>query len=684
MTFTKDVPPKGILTKDYRMALLKKCPTGNRKCSEDEIRQLFFRFGFFYPRRFFTIFAQQASTSSFSMIVTLLILLVTAGLFLWGKLRSDVIALIALLSLTVSGILTPTEAIAGFSNPIVPMLAGLFIIGGAINQTGLAKTLSTRLLKSAGRSEAKLFVLTLIIAAVLGSFMSNAGTAALLLPIVFRMTREADLSARRFLMPMAFASSMGGMMTLIGTPPVLIINNVLIEKGYPGLGFFTVFPIGLILLLMGIPFLWKSSNTLKKNEKKRSSGYGEAKSPTELIREYQLADSLFRIKMNPKSSIIGYELRELNITRKYNVSILEIRRESLGTGIFLKSVQHRLAEADTILNGDDIIYVTGIFKDVVRFASENQLTLLDTSQTETRKKSAAMAMKFDDIGIAEAVVLSSSKLINKPVKESGFRNRYSVNILGIKRKNEYLLNKVQYEKIQAGDSLLIQGTWAQIDELDNEESELIVVGKPSEEASKITLEHKAATAVIILTFMVLAILFKLLAPVIAILSAALLLILSGCFRNVETAYNVIRWQTIVFFAAMIPMATAMDKTGTFDMISEAALSSVGKFGPYALLATFYLGTSLFTMFVSNATSVILFAPIAIQTAQEMNISPYPFLFAVATASVMCLASPYATPPNTLVMSPGGYSFKDYFKVGFPLMLVYMIAMVLILPLIYPF
>ncbi len=618
------------------------------------------------------------------MTITLIILLVTSALFLWGKLRSDLVALMALLALSISGILTPEESISGFANPIVLMLAGLFIISGAITQTGLAKTLTTKLLQTAGDSELKLFIITMIVAALLGSFMSNAGTATLLLPIVFGMTREANFSARRFLMPMAFASSMGGMMTLIGTPPVLIVNNVLIENGYPELGFFTVFPIGLVLLISGLFFLWSSSKILMRNEKKRSSGFGEAKSPTELIREYQLADNLFRIKMNSNSPMVGFKLKDLNITQIYNISIIEIRRISQGSGIFLKSIQHKLAEADSILNGDDVIYVTGGFNDIKRFADENNLTLLESSHAEIGKKTAIQEMKFDDIGIAEAVVLSSSKLVNKQVKDSGFRNRYGVNILGIKRKSEYLLNKVQFEKIQSGDSLLIQGTWTNIDELDNEESDLVVVGKPAEEASKVTIEHKATTAAIILIAMVASILLKVLEPVLAISTAAVLMILTGCFRNIEAAYNTIRWQTIFFFAAMIPMATAMDKTGSFSLITEVLIDTFDGFGPHVLLAAFYFAALLVTTFVSNATSVILFAPIAIQTAQEMNISPYPFLFAVATASVMCLASPYSSPPNSIVMSPGGYSFGDYIKVGLPLQLIYMIIMVFFLPLVYPF
>lgn len=619
------------------------------------------------------------------MTITLIILFVTSALFLWGKLRSDLVALLALIALTVSGILNTNEAIAGFANPIVLMLAGLFIISGAITQTGLAKTLSTKLLQTAGDNELKLFILTMILAAVLGSFMSNAGTATLLLPIVFSMTREANLSARRFLMPMAFAASMGGMITLIGTPPVLIVSTTLVEYGYPELGFFTVLPIGIILLIVGLFFLWNSSKILTRNEKKQSSGFGEAKSPTELINEYQLADNLFRIKMNADSPMVGHELRKLNITKLYNISIIEIRRTSQGTtSIFLKSAQHKLAEADTILDSDDIIYVTGAFNDVKRFTNENNLLLIDTTQAEVNKKSIIKEMKFDDIGVAEAVVLSSSKLVNKAVKDSSFRNKYSVNILGIKRKSEYLFNNVQNEKIQSGDSLLIQGTWTNIDELDNEESDLVVIGKPTEEATKVTIAHKATTAAIILVAMVLSIILKLLDPVVAISAAAILMILTGCFRNIEAAYNTIRWQTVIFFAAMIPMATAMDKTGTFRLITDVLINTFDGYGPHILLAAFYFATLLITTFISNATSVILFAPIAIQTAQEMSISPYPFLFAVATASVMCLASPYSSSTNSIVMSPGGYSFGDFIKVGLPLQIIYMILMILVLPLLFPF
>lgn len=619
------------------------------------------------------------------MTVTLIILFVTAVLFVWGKFRSDIVALIALIAFSLCGILTPQEVLSGFSNPIVLMIAGLFIISGAVNQTGLAKTVSTQMLQMAGKNETKLFLLTMIVAAFLSSFMTNYGTVALLLPIVVGMTREAKMSIRRFLMPMAFASSMGGMMTLIGTPANLIIDNQLRESGLAGLGFFTVMPVGVILLLLGLFFLWILSKILKKNEKRRSSGYGEVKSPGELMREYQLADNLFRVKMNAKAPIIGKKLQELGITQKYNVSIIEIRTHAQTTSRFLKSVYQHLADAETILHEDDIIYVTGKFDDVERFVIENYLTFLDSSHSESDKRPEFSGkMKFDDIGVAEAVVLSSSRLVDKYVKDSVFRKRYRVNILGIKRKKEYIFNKVQHETIQAGDSLLIQGSWGDIKELDDEKSDLVVVGHPEHEASKVTLEHKATSAAVILLAMVLTIVSKLLEPVIAVMLAAMLMILFGCFKNEETAYRTIKWQNIVFLAAMIPVTTAMNKTGTSETISHVIVNIIGHYGPYAVLAAVYIGASFLTMFISNAASVILFAPIALQSAQALDVSPYPFLFAVATSASMCLASPYASPPNSLVMSPGRYSFADYVKVGLPLQIIYVVVMVFVLPLIFPF
>ncbi len=404
-----------------------------------------------------------------------------------------------------------------------------------------------------------------------------------------------------------------------------------------------------------------------------------------MVREYQLAESLFRIKLPKQTPILHTKLKDLNITQKYNVTIVEIRSMSNTSGKFFKSESQYFADGDTILKPGDIIYVEGSYDDAKIFAQENGLAFMDASETESdAKPEFKSVMKFDEIGVAEAVILSSSRLINKQVKETAFRKRYFINILAIRRKNEYLINQIQNERIHSGDTLLIQGSWANIAELGVEEPDLVIVGQPIQEANKVILEHKAGVAGFILLAMILCITFKVLSPVISILAAAILMIITGCFRNVETAYQTIRWQNVIFFAAMLPMATAMQKTGASEMISNGLVELLGGLGPHFVMVALYIITALFTMFVSNTATVIIFAPIALHTALTLGVSPYPFVLAVATAGVMCLASPYATPPNAIILSTGQYGYMDYVRLGLPLQLIYVLVMVLLLPLLYPF
>lgn len=622
------------------------------------------------------------------IVLTLAILFVTAVFFVWGKIRSDIVALCSLLSLVLLGILKPGEALAGFSNSVVIMMVGLFIVGGAIFQTGLAKSISLRLLKFAGKSEIKLFLLVVLVTVFFGSFVSNTGTVALLLPIVVSMATEAGTNSRRLLMPMAYASSMGGMMTLIGTPPNMIINDTLIKAGYGSLSFFSFLPVGLMITAIGIVYLFPVSKILTR-KKEKSSKTGSVKTPDQLSKEYQLADNLFRIEVSKNSDVINKKLSELNITENYHISILVVRRKDTQDGKFFKPVinqrNSRLVSADTILLPDDLLYVFGNFEEVKKFVTDHKLSFLDKSVSETSQRpDFSRDIKFDEIGIAEVVVMSNSKLVNKMVKESGFRTNYNVNILGIKRRQEYLIYNVKDEKIHSGDALLVQGTWQDIERLNNNEPDVVVVGQPSIEASKVPLTSKAPIAAIIMIAMVVAMVINIVPPVIAVMLAALAMILTGCFRNVEAAYKTINWESIVLFAAMIPMATAMEKTGASQMISGSIVGGLDSYGPYAVMAGIYLATSFLTMFISNTATAVLFAPIALQSALSMGVSPYPFLFAVTVAASMCFASPFSTPPNALVMSAGRYTFMDYVKMGLPLQIIYMIVMVFFIPLIFPF
>mgnify|MGYP000918655370 CR=1 FL=1 len=621
------------------------------------------------------------------MITTLIILALSAVFFVNGKLRSDLVALCALVLLIVFNILTPEEALSGFSNPIVIMMVGLFVVGGAIFKTGLAKMISSKILRLAGKSELKLFILIMMVTAFIGAFVSNTGTVALMLPIVVSMAASANISPGRFLMPLAFASSMGGMATLIGTPPNLVVDEVLSNAGFTDLSFFSFTPIGVICVLIGLVVLIPLSKFfLVKKEDGKDTKTTTGHSPKELAKKYQLSDNLYRIQIRPGSRIGGKKLQELNITQAYNLSILEIRRQSSSQGRFLKTVDQSLAGPHTELQENDILYVFGPFEKVNQFAKEQNLELTDTHVSEYVEVAEVEKLSVREIGIAEVLLMPDSKLINKVVKDSGFRDKYSVNILGIQRKGEYILNDIKDIKMHAGDILLIQGTWDSIARMSQKQSQWVVLGQPLEEASKVTLDYKAPVAALIMVLMIAAMVFDFIPipPVAAVIIAGILMVLTGCFRNVEEAYKTINWESVVLIAAMLPMSLALEKTGASNLISEKLVSGLGDYGPLVLMAGIYFTTSLLTMFISNTATAVLVAPIALQSAIAINVSPYPFLLAVTVGASMCFASPFSTPPNALVMSAGKYTFMDYVKVGLPLQIVMGIVMVFILPLLFPF
>lgn len=621
------------------------------------------------------------------MITTLIILALSAVFFVNGKLRSDLVALCALVLLIVFNILTPEEALSGFSNPIVIMMVGLFVVGGAIFKTGLAKMISSKILRLAGKSELKLFILIMMVTAFIGAFVSNTGTVALMLPIVVSMAASANISPGRFLMPLAFASSMGGMATLIGTPPNLVVDEVLSNAGFTDLSFFSFTPIGVICVLIGLVVLIPLSKFfLVKKEDGKDTKTTTGHSPKELAKKYQLSDNLYRIQIRPGSRIGGKKLQELNITQAYNLSILEIRRQSSSQGRFLKTVDQSLAGPHTELQENDILYVFGPFEKVNQFAKEQNLELTDTHVSEYVEGAEVEKLSVREIGIAEVLLMPDSKLINKAVKDSGFRDKYSVNILGIQRKGEYILNDIKDIKMHAGDILLIQGTWDSIARMSQKQSQWVVLGQPLEEASKVTLDYKAPVAALIMVLMIAAMVFDFIPipPVAAVIIAGILMVLTGCFRNVEEAYKTINWESVVLIAAMLPMSLALEKTGASNLISEKLVSGLGDYGPLVLMAGIYFTTSLLTMFISNTATAVLVAPIALQSAIAINVSPYPFLLAVTVGASMCFASPFFTPPNALVMSAGKYTFMDYVKVGLPLQIVMGIVMVFILPLLFPF
>ena len=620
------------------------------------------------------------------MTTTLIILVITVALFIWGRVRADIVALTALAALLVLGILTPAEALAGFSSPIVIMMIGLFVVGGAIMQTGLAKLTGNKLMALSRGNETITFLLVMLVTSFIGAFVSNTGTVALMMPIIMSIAAGSGMQSSRFLMPLAFAGSLGGMLTLIGTPPNLVIDEVLTEGGYQPLAFFSFFPVGIIVIAIGIIVLMPLSKIFlskKQSGKKKKQG----KSLDDLVDEYQLLDNLHRYivpsrrpsadldENGEQMDIVGKTLKDLSIQKKYGVSIIEIRNEKKSRLGLVKDVSQNMAKSSSTIQVHDTLYIIGEEEKMKRFASDYGL-----------RKMKDVKIDFYDLGLTEIVVMPTSNFAGLRIGDANLRKRFGINVLGVKRGDEYITENLIATKLHVGDMLLVQGEWTNLAHLATDTSNWVVIDQPEKTADKVLLDYKAPVAAAIMLLMIAMMVFDFIpvAPVTAVIIAGLLTVFAGCFRNVEAAYKTINWESIVLIAAMMPMSTALEKTGASALVSQGLVESLGSMGPTALLAGIYFTTSLMTMFVSNTATAVLMAPIALVAAQQVGVSPYSFLFAVTLGASMCFASPFSTPPNALVMKAGGYTFMDYVKVGLPLQIIIGVVMTFVLPLLFPY
>lgn len=609
--------------------------------------------------------------------ITIATLLLAAAGFVWGRVRADIVALIALLILTTSGVITTQEALSGFSNPIVIMMVCLFIVGGAIFNTGLAKKLGAGLSRLGGGSPLKLFLVVVIATGLIGGFVSNTGTVALMLPIVASMAAASGASVSRFLMPLAFASSMGGMLTLIGTPPNLVIAEVWEEYGGEPLTMFSFLPTGLICLFIGTALLIPMSKWLSKGKKSLAEGNDSGpRSLAKIVEDYNLNNNLWRIVVPSTSPIAGLSLGSLSLRAKYGLDVLEIRMVA-GNRI-LKNVTQEAPVASSVIDAGTVLFVRGQLDNVKQFVSDYGLHLSD-DENDVRRN-----LRFYDIGLAEILPLPDSSILRNTIAQLDFRNRFNVNILGVRRGSAFITQDVGAVEVRKGDVLLVQGTWKDIANVSTDTRNWVVLGQPENQASEVTLDYKAPLAAIIMILMIAGLVFSSIPAVTVVMIAAVVMIMTGCFRSVADAYKTINWESIVLIGAMMPMSFALEKTGVSEMVSSSIVSLLGGMGPLWIMAGIYFATSLLTLFISNTATAVLMAPIAVQSAVAYGVSPLPMLFAVTLGASLCFMSPFSTPPNALVMPAGQYTFMDYVKVGGPLQLILGLVMILVIPLFFPF
>lgn len=593
-----------------------------------------------------------------------------------NRIRADLVAVLALLAFVLTGILDSTEALVGFSNSVVIMIAGLFVVGAGILRTGLAQMAGNILLRSSGNSEKKLFILLLLIVAGVGAFMSNTGTVALMLPIVVSVAISINSSPSKFLIPLSYMASLSGLLTLIASPPNLIVSQSLVDHGYEKLSFFEITPIGIIGVLTGIIYLVIVRNSLLPNGKNQKSSDNEHRlSPQQLARDYQLGGNLVRVRVPEHSKMIGRPLAQLKIPATYQLCILKIERKSIEGLNPLPMTFQEMAGPSSIIQPKDVLYIQGSFESTEKLVADFGLRI------EEELKAGELVSK--QLGIAEVLLTPHSSLINETVRGIGFREKYNLNIIGINRQGKYLLKEMSKQRLRFGDALLVQGSWDEIELLARETKDVVVIGQPQEHASVATANGKAPIAGGIMLLMVMLMIFEVFPAVISVSIGAVLMIVTGCVRNMDDAYGKINWESIVLIAAMLPMATALEKTGGMVLLSEGIIQLLGGFGAMGVLAGIYFLTMFFGQFISNTATAVLFAPIAMTAAISIDANPYTFLIAVAVGSSMAFATPVASPTNALVMTAGGYKFFDFVKIGVPLQLVMFIVMMIAIPLFFP-
>ncbi len=615
--------------------------------------------------------------------ITLGLFFATILLFLTEWLEVDLVALGLVIGLMITGILTPDEALAGFSSPIVITIAALFIVGGAVMETGLADTISGRIIRFAGNSRFRLLVLIMGTVAFLSGFISDTGTVAVMAPAIISISRKKEINPSKLLIPLSFGSLLGGAMTLIGTPPNIVVSDLLAINGYQPFRFFDFTPIGMILLIMGILYIALTSRWLLPDHKS-SKTIQRVDTPEKLIEVYQLPDNLYRLRIRYGSPLVGRTILESDLGNSYDINILDIirgeqtrTRTRLGDFRLLpedgNDVQHPIAQS--ILQPNDILICQGKINDISHASAALRLGVQPAQPEDQR------SLVNDEVGLAEVLLPPRSHILGKSLVSFRFGSLYQLTVLGINRPGHDSSLPLKDTNLQFGDTLFVQGPWKNIRALAEQRRDFVVVGQP-EDLKGTPPRSKMITAGLILILMILSLVTGWLPLATTSLLAAFLMIISGCL-SMKQAYNSVEWKSVILIAGMLPMATALQKVGLVQTGAEWVASSLGGWGAIPVLGALFLITSAFTQVISNTATTVLIAPVALSIAVNLGFQPQAFLMCVALAASSAYATPVASSVNTLIMGAGNYRFKDFARIGIPLIFLSMLITILLLPLLFP-
>jgi di/tricarboxylate transporter len=606
------------------------------------------------------------------LALVLLMLAAAIVMFVVNRPRMDAVALLVLVAMPLTGIITMNEALAGFSDSSIILIAALFVIGEGLVRTGVARRLGDWLDAQAGTSESRLLVLLMASVSGLGSLMSSTAVVAIFIPVVLRISQNRGMSPGRLMMPLSFAALLSGMLTLVATAPNLVVNAELVRQGAEGLSFFSFTPFGLPLLALGIIYMLFARRLLAG---KPVDPGASSRRPTlrEWTERYRLAEREQRVFVTARSSLAGKRLDDIPL-RAAGVKLLAIER---GTGLSAKMLRPM---AQTQIEAGDILLVD------VSAPREEIDALREVYALEPRPFGEGKDYFSDltqEIGMVEIILPAESKFIGQTVLEARMRSEHGLTVIGLRHGDKVVTKGLLTERLKLGDTLLLVGFWSDIRRLQDDVADMVVLNMPAEFEEVLPAASRAPYALGVLGLVVVLMVSGVIPNVQAALIGCLLMGLFGCV-DFNSAYGSISWKTLILIVGMLPFSLALQRTGGVDLAADAVVHLVGGASPRLVLATLFVITALLGLFISNTATAVLMAPVALAIAKDLGASPYPFAMIIALGASTAFMTPISSPVNTLVVGPGQYGFGDFVKVGVPFSVVVAIVSVLLVPVFLPF
>ncbi|QDV30388.1 Citrate transporter [Planctopirus ephydatiae] len=608
------------------------------------------------------------------LAIVLALLIAAIVMFAIDKPRMDVVALLMLTLLPLTQIITVNDALRGFSDPNIVLIAALFVIGDGLVRTGVARNLGDWLSAKAGSSETRMMILLMLVVCGLGSTMSSTAVTAIFIPVVLRICQSTGTPPSRLMMPLSCAALISGMMTLVATAPNLVVNSELIRfaeqhnTDSTGFRFFSFAPFGIPILLAAIGYMLIARKWLPATNPFDSKADTRQPTLAGWVEQYELATREQRVRISQSSPLVGKTIEEVGLRNAASASLVAIERE--------RSVLQPTAK--TILHSGDVLLVDFYGPPADSDALKTQFAL------EPMPLSGLyFTDRAQEIGMLEVIIPVDSELVGQSLISSEFRSRTGLTAIGLRRSKAAVTEKLREENLKAGDTLLLIGPWKAIRHLTKDSNYIVPLRYPSEYHDLLPAPGKAPYAVVSLLIVIGLMVSGVVPNVLAALIGCLLMGLFRCI-TIETAYKCIDWKTLILIVGMLPFSIALQETGGVELAAEGLRTITSSMGPRGVLAILFMITAILGMFISNTATAVLMAPVALAMAADMQASPYPFAMIVALAASTAFMTPVSSPVNTLVVTPGNYSFSDFVKVGIPLSVIVLVISVAMVPWLLPF